>query len=176
MILPGFQGDGSAMGLAFDKLKVLVADDNPHMRSIIAAVLKGVGIRDIREAKDGGDALLAFRDWPADLAIIDYRMTPIDGVAFTKQVRLADNSPNIYLPIIMVTGHADLSRVVGAREAGITELIVKPITAEALISRINSVIFHPRPFARTESYFGPSRRRKREGGYLGPDRRIAREG
>ena len=73
------------MSLAFDKLKVLVADDNPHMRSIIAAVLKGLGIRDIREAKDGTEALLALRDWPADLAIIDYRMTPMDGVAFTPR-------------------------------------------------------------------------------------------
>ena len=164
------------MSLAFDKLKVLIADDNPHMRSIIATVLKGLGVRDIREAKDGTEALLALRDWPADLAIIDYRMTPMDGVAFTKEVRLASKSANIYLPIIMVTAYADLSRVVGAREAGVTELIVKPVTAEALISRINSVIFHPRPFARTDTYFGPSRRRKREGGYQGPDRRMVREG
>jgi len=164
------------MNLTFDKLKILIADDNPHMRSIIGAVLRGLGVRDIREAKDGSEALMALRDWPADLAIIDYRMTPMDGVAFTKEIRLADKSPNVYLPIIMVTGYADLSRVVGAREAGVTELIVKPVTAEALISRINSVIFHPRPFAKTDTYFGPSRRRKREAGYQGPDRRMASQG
>ena len=159
------------MTQALDKLKVLVADDNQHMRAIIMAVLKGIGIRDILEAKDGEGALKSLRSWPADLAIVDYRMEPMDGVEFTKQIRTSPDSPNIYLPIVLCTGYADYRRILGAREAGVTEVIVKPITAEALITRMNAVIFHPRPFARTETYFGPSRRRRAASDYQGPDRR-----
>jgi CheY-like chemotaxis protein len=163
------------MDQRFDRLKVLIVDDNQHMRSIIGAVLKGIGVRDIREAGDGGDALQILRDWPADLAVVDYRMAPMDGLAFTQFIRQDPGSPNIYLPIIMVTGYSDLNRVVGAREAGVTELIVKPVTAEAVISRMDAVIFKPRPFAKTETYFGPSRRRKRGAGFDGPDRRASRD-
>lgn len=162
------------MDQKFDRLKVLIVDDNAHMRSIIAAVLKGIGVRDIREAADGTDALRALREWPADLAIVDYRMEPMDGLAFTQIIRQDPSSPNVYLPIIMVTGYSDMHRVMGAREAGVTELIVKPVTAEAVISRMDAVIFRPRPFARTETYFGPSRRRRKEGEYSGPERRADR--
>ena len=159
----------------FDRLRVLLVDDNAHMRSIISAILKGLGCHDIREAADGTDALRILKEWPADLAIVDYRMEPMDGLAFTQIVRKDTASPNIYLPIIMVTGYTDLNRVIGAREAGVTEICVKPITAEAIISRMEAVIFKPRPFAKTESYFGPSRRRRREGEYTGPDRRASRD-
>ena len=163
------------MSQQFDRLRVLIVDDNTHMRSIIGAVLKGIGVRDIREAADGGQALKILADWPADLAVIDYRMEPMDGLELTKTIRNGDKSPNIYLPIIMVTGYSDVPRVIGAREAGVTELIVKPVTAEAIISRMDAVIFKPRPFAKTETYFGPSRRRRRVGEYNGPDRRASRD-
>ena len=162
------------MSQRFDRLRVLIADDNAYMRSILATILKGLGVQDIREAPDGGQALKILADWPADLAVIDYRMSPVDGLEFTKVIRTDPASPNVYLPIIMVTGYSDLNRVIGAREAGVTELIVKPVTAEAVISRIDAVIFKPRPFAKTETYFGPSRRRKRAGEYAGPDRRAQR--
>ncbi len=139
-------------------LKVLLVDDNQHMRAIVATILKGVGIREVREARDGAEGLQALRDWPADIAIVDFRMDPIDGVEFTRMVRNASDSKNPYLPIIMMTGFADRPRVCEARDAGVTELVVKPVTARSVIDRITAVVFHPRPFVRTEDYFGPRRR------------------
>ncbi len=139
-------------------LKVLLVDDNQHMRAIVATILKGVGIREVREARDGAEGLQALRDWPADIAIVDFRMEPIDGVEFTRMVRNASESRNPYLPIIMMTGFADRPRVEEARDAGVTELVVKPVTARSIIDRISAVVFHPRPFVRTEDYFGPRRR------------------
>ena len=61
--------------------------------------------------------------------------------------------------------------VVEARDAGVTELIVKPVTASAVISRLGAVIYHPRQFVRTDDYFGPCRRRKAMADYSGPERR-----
>jgi DNA-binding response OmpR family regulator len=71
----------------------------------------------------------------------------------------------------MVTGYADRVRVLEARDAGVTELIVKPVTANAVLTRLNQVIYKPRPFARTEDYYGPDRRRRSELSYNGPLRR-----
>lgn len=146
------------MSDGFGALKVLLADDNQHMRAIIVAILKGVGITHLREANDGAEALQILRDWPADLAIVDFHMQPLDGVEFTHMVRNSADSKNPYLPIIMMTGFAERSRVVDARDAGVTEFVVKPVTARSIIDRINAVIFHPRPFVRTDDYFGPLRR------------------
>ena len=152
-------------------MRVLVVDDNQHMRAIVGVMLNSFGIKMVREAKDGADAIDALRRWPADLAICDFLMDSMDGVEFTRQVRNATDSPNPYLPVVMLTGHSELSRVTEARDAGVTEFVVKPLTAKALVDRINTVIFKPRPFIRSRDYFGPDRRRKDDPFFAGPFRR-----
>jgi CheY-like chemotaxis protein len=156
---------------ALQSLQVLVVDDNPHMRSIVIAILNSAGIRMIREVADGAAALESLHATPVDLAIVDFKMFPLDGVAFTRLVRNSPESANPYLPIIMMTGHSDRARVQEARDAGVTEFIVKPVTAKALLARVQSVIFRPRVFVRSDSYFGPCRRRSTGEGYAGPFRR-----
>jgi len=139
-------------------LKVLLVDDNQHMRSIVSTILKSVGIHGVLEAHDGAEGLQLLRRVPIDIAIVDFCMEPIDGVAFTCMVRNSEDSTNRYLPIIMMTGFADKVRVVEARDAGVTELVVKPVTARSVLDRLNAVVFHPRPFVKTDDYFGPLRR------------------
>jgi CheY-like chemotaxis protein len=160
------------MSTGLEALRVLVADDNAHMRAIISVMLNSFGIKTIKDARDGSDALEALRRWPADLAIVDFQMEPIDGVSFTRLVRTSPDSPNPYLPVIMLTGHSEMHRVVDARDAGVNEFIVKPLTAKALVDRINSVIFKQRSFVRTADYFGPDRRRRDDPYHHGPWRRA----
>lgn len=156
---------------ALAALHVLLVDDNQHMRAITSTILQSAGIRRIREVPDGAAAIEAMRDHPIDLAIVDFNMFPLDGVEFTRLVRNSPESPNPYLPIIMMTGHSERSRVMEARDAGVTEFIVKPITAKAVFDRMQAVIFRPRSFVKTESYFGPDRRRTANPAYRGPFRR-----
>lgn len=161
------------MTTGLEAVRVLIVDDNQHMRAILLAVLGALNVREYRETRDGTEALDAMRKWPVDLAIVDFQMLPMDGVEFTRVVRQAPDSVNPYLPIIMMTGHAEQSRVHEARDAGVTEFLVKPLTPKAVIDRINAVIYRPRPFVRTEDYFGPDRRRKAQPGYAGPWRRSS---
>jgi two-component system chemotaxis response regulator CheY len=163
------------MSAGFETLRVLLVDDNQHMRAIVTTVLAGVGVKHVRETRDGSEALQALRDWPADLAIVDFQMFPLDGVEFTRMVRNAPDSKNPYLPIIMMTGHSEKSRVMEARDAGVTEFVAKPLTAKAVLDRIQAVIYHPRPFVRTSTYFGPDRRRRQDPAFLGPFRRASDE-
>jgi CheY-like chemotaxis protein len=155
-----------------EALRVLLVEDNQHMRAIVGAVLAGVGVTHVREALDGAEALEILRDWPADLAIVDFQMEPLDGVDFTRLVRNSSDSRNPYLPIIMMTGHSERSRVYEARDSGVTEFVAKPLTAKAVLDRINAVIYRPRAFVRTADYFGPDRRRKDDPYYDGPRRRT----
>lgn len=156
---------------ALQSLNILLVDDNQHMRAIASAILQSAGIRNIREVSDGAMALEALRAHAVDLAIVDFNMFPLDGVEFTRLVRNSADSPNPYLPIIMMTGHSEKSRVYEARDAGVTEFVVKPITAKAVFDRIQAVIMRPRSFVKTEDYFGPDRRRIASPDYKGPMRR-----
>ena len=156
---------------SLQSLKVLLIDDNQHMRAITSAVLQSAGVREVREASDGAAALEILREQSVDLAIVDFNMFPLDGVEFTRLVRNSPDTANPYLPIIMMTGHSEKSRVFEARDAGVTEFVVKPITAKAILDRIQAVIFHPRPYVKTDGYFGPDRRRSSASNYRGPRRR-----
>jgi CheY-like chemotaxis protein len=156
---------------ALQSLKVLLADDNQHMRDIVSAILQSAGIRQIVEVSDGAMALDALRDHPVDLAIVDFNMFPLNGVEFTRLVRNSSESPNPYLPIIMMTGHSERALVTEARDAGVTEFVVKPVNAKAIFGRLQALIMRPRPFVQTDHYFGPDRRRSNAAGYPGPWRR-----
>jgi CheY-like chemotaxis protein len=92
------------MQSALSSIHVLLVDDNPNMRAIVAAMLKSVGVGRLTEAEDGAAALNLLRQEAIDIAIVDFRMKPMDGAAFTRAVRNEGDSPNPYLPVIMMTG------------------------------------------------------------------------
>jgi two-component system chemotaxis response regulator CheY len=146
------------VGQGLAELRILLVDDNAHMRAIVAAILKSADVVHVREASDGGQALRALKDWPADIAIVDLQMAPMDGLEFTRRLRKPD-SPNPFLPIIMMTGYAEQAKVIEARDAGVNEFLVKPITAKGVLDRMNAAVFKPRDFVQSERYFGPTRRR-----------------
>lgn len=90
-------------------------------------------------------------------------------------IRQPTTSVNPFVPIIMVSGHAERRRVIMARDAGVNEFLVKPISPKALYDRLLAVVAFPRPFIRTKTYFGPDRRRSAGSNYSGPERRKGGE-
>jgi two-component system, chemotaxis family, chemotaxis protein CheY len=157
--------------MGFKHLLILVVDDNPHMRAIVVAILRGIGVRTIREAADGATALEIVRDTPPDIIITDYSMQPLDGIAFTRMLRTAEDSSHPQVPIIMMTGYADRVTVAAARDAGINEILVKPVSAKSTLQRLIAVIDQPRSFVQSPRYTGPDRRRRDDATYRGPERR-----
>lgn len=142
------------------QISVIVADDNLNMMAMVRGILKAFGVLNIRSFPDGQTAYNALEGTEADLVIIDWMMEPLNGIEFTEKVRLGADSPNPFLPIIMLTGYTDRLRVFRARDAGVTEFMAKPISPKSLYARISAVIDRPRPFVRAEDYFGPDRRRR----------------
>ena len=166
---------GSQVKKSYDlaELSFLVVDDNTHMLSIIKTLLKGFGIRRIHEATDAADAFEEIRSTHVDVIILDYALDTLDGIEFAQLVRTAKDSPNPYLPIVMLTAHSERHRVEEARDAGITEFLCKPICATDLYKRIIEVVEYPRPFVKAGGYFGPDRRRRPDENYRGAERRVA---
>lgn len=143
------------MAYDLNQLKVLLADDDKSMRYLVRDLLKAFGVGEIQTANDGAAAYAMLRHYAADLVIADWLMSPMNGLDFLRKVRLAPDSPNPFIPMIILTGYTDTQRVTACRDAGVTSYLAKPITAKTLYSRLVSVIEDKRPFVRTESYFGP---------------------
>ena len=141
------------------------------MRVLLRELLNSVGIREVSEAANGQAALAVLQRRQCDLILSDMAMAPMDGIAFTRHIRTDESSPNHFVPIIMVTGHTEIERVKEARDAGVTEFLAKPVTPHSLYARIAEIVERPRAFVRTETYFGPDRRRKVLESYGGPWRR-----
>jgi CheY-like chemotaxis protein len=158
-------------GSAFEVLHVLIVEDNQHMRTLLRTLLNSIGIRDIHEAGNGGTALEILHEKKCDLVLSDLAMKPMDGIEFTREVRQSPRSANPFLPILMITGYTEKHRVEAARDAGVTEFLAKPITAQSLFARIAEIVERPRAFVRCGTYFGPDRRRKSLDHYAGPWRR-----
>lgn len=153
-------------------LTVLVADSNHYMLKIIRTMLRGFGINKIREAMDGAVALEELNTHLIDLVIVDYALTTLDGVELCELLRGAEDSPNRFVPIIMLSAYTEKWRIEAARDAGVTEFLRKPMCANDLYLRLLETIEKPRPFVRSDRYFGPDRRRQNVPTYAGPLRRA----
>jgi PleD family two-component response regulator len=152
------------------KVRILVVDDQRFSRVLLRRLLGVLGCRRVTEAKNVELAWNAILLSPPDLLIVDWEMTVSDGLELVRRIRHEDNSPGKYMPIIMLTAHSEHPRIVEARDAGINEFIIKPLSAETLFQRLHAVIEHPRPFIRTSDFFGPDRRRHKKK-FKGEDRR-----
>ena len=157
--------------MRYDLLKILLVDDNHHMRLLLAEILRAIGVREIFEAGDGTQGLQVMRDHPIDIVFTDLSMQPLDGIDFVRLLRNSPDSPGHMCPVIMVTGHSTRQRFQDARNAGVIDFMAKPLTARGVVERLSQLIEHPRPFVRTDDYFGPDRRRRAAPDFKGPWRR-----
>jgi CheY-like chemotaxis protein len=163
------------MTASIEKVRFLVVDDNVHMLNIVKTVLRGFGAAHVFESKSADDAFERLRRDSIDIVVLDYLMGEEDGVAFLRRLRRDPASPAPFVPVIMLTAHSEKARVEAARDAGVSEFCAKPITAAEMLRKIASVIDHPRPFVRTDGYFGPDRRRRADPDYQGAERRAPRD-
>ncbi len=153
------------------KLRTLIVEDNEHMRALLRTVLSAIGVHTMLECFDGEAGLKEVETFRPDFIITDLNMLPMDGLDFARAIRRKPSQYIAFLPIIMVTGHTEKRRIEAARDAGVTEILAKPMTTAGLLSRISEIILRPRPFVRCENYYGPCRRRRVDPEFTGPFRR-----
>ncbi len=119
-------------------MPVLIVDDYKTMLRIIRNLLRQLGFTNIDEATDGSQALQKLRQANFDLIISDWNMEPMTGLQLLREVR-ADAKLK-HIPFIMVTAESKTENVIAAKEAGVSNYIVKPFNAETLKGKMVSVI------------------------------------
>lgn len=162
------------MSASLSRLRFLIVDDNTHAVNLVKAMLRGFGANQLFDAQTVDAARRQMQITPCDIVILDYMLGAEEGVTFARWLRNDPDSPAPYAPIILLTGHADRPRIMAARDAGVNEFCVKPVTPADLMKRISWVIDRARPFVRSQSYFGPDRRRHDDPNYRGSERRAER--
>ncbi len=112
--------------------RVLVADDSSTMRKIILRSLQAVGVTETVEASDGAEAVNLFQPGQFDMVLTDWNMPAKTGLEVVREIREKDAN----VPIIMVTTEAEKSRVMQAIQAGVSDYLVKPFTADTLREKL----------------------------------------
>ena len=161
----------SDMLLDFKKVSLLVVEDSMPMNRLICSILDRFEAKDVFSCVNGDEAFKTFCRERPDIVIADWMMEPSDGIELTRRIRRDDASPNKLCPVIMLTGYNSMKRVMKARDAGVTEYLVKPFSAQDIANRLAYVINMPRDFIDCKNYFGPDRRRRMDLKYSGPFRR-----
>jgi len=118
-------------------MNVLIVDDYKTMLRIIRNLLRQLGIENVDEATDGGTALAKLRESDYGLVISDLIMQPMTGLQLLKEVRADEKLKQI--PFIMVTAESKTENVVAAKEAGVTNYIVKPFNAATLKQKLEAI-------------------------------------
>jgi two-component system, chemotaxis family, chemotaxis protein CheY len=124
--------------MTIDKnMNVLIVDDYKTMLRIIKNLLGQIGFTNVDEATDGGMAFTKLKEKKYGLVISDWNMEPMSGFELLQKVRAEENLKT--LPFIMVTAESKTENVVAAKQAGVSNYIVKPFNAETLKQKIESV-------------------------------------
>lgn len=118
-------------------LSILVVDDFPTMRRIIAELLRDLGYGNVAEADDGETALPMLQNGQFDLLITDWHMPRMPGIELLRAVRLDPHLGG--LPVLMVTEEAKRDQILLAAQAGVSDYVVKPFTAQTLRAKIRRI-------------------------------------
>lgn len=119
-------------------IKILCVDDFATMRRILKNILKQLGFNNITEADDGTTALEELKKSHYDLIISDWNMPKMTGLELLKTIRSTPEFKDI--PFLMVTAEAQKQNVIEAVQAGVSNYVVKPFTAEAISEKLQKIL------------------------------------
>ena len=118
-------------------MTVLVVDDFATMRRILKNIFRQLGFENVIEADDGTTALEALKKNKIDLIVSDWNMPKMTGMELLKTVRASDEYKSI--PFLMVTAEAQKQNVLDAVQAGVSNYVVKPFTAEQISDKLEKM-------------------------------------
>jgi len=160
------------MAHKFKNTSVLVIETTEAAFNLARNVLASFGITKVFQSLDIDESFDTYRSLSPEVILVG-AMDDFNAVlAFTKRIRLDRDSPDPLVPVILMMGAPSRGQVFTARDAGVSEFLIKPYTSRSMFLKIEGVIESPGTFVKAEEYFGPDRRRNKEGGFAGENRRT----
>jgi CheY-like chemotaxis protein len=154
---------------------VLIVDPNAFMRGVVADSLRRLQVTNITGAPSAMEAFQTGRTLKPDVIFVDWDAGRMTGLEFTRELRRNSTGVPRETPIILLAAAIDHEQLMTAQHAGINEFLLKPVSAQGVLSRIEEVVLRPRKFIDSRNYVGPCRRRRDEPSFAGPWRRLTDE-
>ncbi len=123
------------MSAGSEKGRVLVVEDDPHVREAVERALRFEGY-EVHTAADGNDALLRIDDLAPDAVVLDVLMPGTDGLAVCRILRDRGN----HVPVLMLTARHEVSDRVAGLDAGADDYLVKPFALDELFARVRALL------------------------------------
>lgn len=142
--------------------RILIVDADLELARVLKAMLAEMGFINVQSTRSGKEAITILRSASFDFVITEWNTQHIDGIGLLEFLRKNPNSPNATIPVVMLTGRAEIVDVFLARDHGINEYVVKPFTSRSIYNRLERIIEQPRNFVIAPSFIGPCRRGKRK--------------
>ena len=132
---------GHSFPLDFALISFLIVDDQPFTRRLVRTMLHGFGSREVFEAASAAEALELARGTMPNIIITDLMMPDFNGLKFIKMLK-APSAPTSRIPIIVLSGYLTKTAALGVDEAGVDELLVKPVSPKALYEHVSRIVLH----------------------------------
>lgn len=136
----------SALGLAVEKLDVIVVEDSRAMQALIRSMLGGLGIERVRVADGAEQSIQAMIGAPPDVIIANWRMEPTSGYQLLQTLRRKTMEPLCFVPFIMLSAHSTRGLVEMAFRAGAHDFLAKPIAPAVLQQSLRRLVADTRTF------------------------------
>lgn len=149
------------MTYQLNTIRVLVVDDNQPIRLLLRSLLLDLGIGMVDVASNTQQGWDLFYQYKHDLLLVDWPAIGSNALEFVQKVRRDPDTPNSQVPVLLMTGFSNEDRVYKARDAGITEFLMKPFTIQNLVRYLTHIVENPRAFVATPVFSGPDRRRRK---------------
>lgn len=153
-------------------LKVLIVDPNSYLRGVLADSLRRLHVVEIAHAPFAQEAFAVGRHFKPSVIFVDWDAGRMSGLEFTREIRRNTTGVVRETPIVLLSAALSHDQLLEARQAGVNEVLLKPISAFGVLTRIEEILLRPRKFIDSRNYVGPCRRRRVDPEFTGPWRRL----
>jgi PleD family two-component response regulator len=144
----------------FDTLKILIVDGKRGNAKVLQGVLHVLGIREVVTLDHSGKALEELKGTVFDIVFCDEEAQPVNPAAFARTVRKDATNRSHRVPIILLSGAPQRRQVEIARDCGINDFLAMPLSAATVKKKLETVLFSPKRFVKSDAFIGPDRRRR----------------
>jgi CheY-like chemotaxis protein len=143
----------------FREIRTLVIDPTGNSKTLLRRILANLGVMGVKAVDGTDDALLAMRQDLYTVVFCDELAGPLDPFAFLKALRRDLETRDVTVPVVLVSVGAEFSKVAAARDAGMNDVIVKPVSVDTIERKLISLVLEPKAFVTAKGFVGPDRRR-----------------
>jgi DNA-binding response OmpR family regulator len=161
----------SGLGDPLPHARVLVVEDEPHIRDLVAMHLKLEGLVPVTVG-DGNEALRYARSEPFDAIVLDLMLPGLDGITVCRAIRREPTNGDV--PILMLTARREESDKVLGLESGADDYLAKPFGVRELVARVRALLRRPRASRLASQSGGHDKAVSVHGVEVDPARRLAR--